>query len=393
MAIFSAGEIERRWHAVQGRLANEDCLVALSFHNSYYLSGLPMLQWGRFSVTILFSDDAPILITPDFERDAASENSPIGDVRLFRDEDGPTDPVIAKLIAEVLDERKVRVAGIEGESLPVSLYRRLEALLPNVRFADRTDAIDISRLTSSAEELVYIRDASRIVDSGMQRVLNLIEPGLSEVTLAREGRRAMEATAHVGSRLNVSCYLQQGERSGGCHGAPGQRTIAPGQIVEVICEAEVEHYQASLERPIIVGKGSAAVEAACETATQSFKAALKAVGPGARFGDVDEAARAILHAAGYDRIATGSGLVRSILHHTGGRTEHGELRKHNDRLLEPNMVITVEPWAIVPGVGGPRHCDVVRVTSDGYELITLTRGGVLRDTDFGATPILESEEA
>src|SRR5690625_4144170 len=55
---------------------------------------------------------------------------------------------------------------------------------------------------------------------------------------------------------------------------------------------------------------------------------------------------------------------------------------HNDRILEPNMVVTVEPWAIIPGIGGPRHTDVIRVTETGHEFITTTVGGVLRTRDF-----------
>src|SRR5690625_6771120 len=49
MAIFSAPELFRRWNEVLARLDGEECYIALSFHNSYYLSGLPMQQWGRFS--------------------------------------------------------------------------------------------------------------------------------------------------------------------------------------------------------------------------------------------------------------------------------------------------------------------------------------------------------
>lgn len=381
MTIFTPAEIQRRWIAVLNNLREEECIVVPSFHNSYYLSGLPMLRFGRFLVTILFKSGEPVLIAPDFERDAARLHSPIENLRTYRDEQGPTQPVVARMIADVLHERGVRTCATEAEGIPVSLQNLLTGLLPEVTFVDRTDAVDLARAVSSEEELSYLREGSRLVDVGMQRVLELIGPGVSELDLARAAEVAMEEAASPDYSLNVSCYLQQGERSAACHAGPSSASIQAGEFVEVVCEAEVAHYQASLERPILIGEVSDEIRIACEVAADAFGAALRTVRAGARFGDVDRASRKVLHDAGYDRITNGAGLVRGLLHHSGGRMELGELRLHNDRVLEPNMVLTVEPWAIAPGVGGPRHCDVVLVTQDGAELLTKTRGGMVTDSD------------
>lgn len=389
MPIFSREELATRWARVLSNLGEEhECLVVTSFHNSYYLSGLPVLQWGRLSVTMLFRDGSHVLITPDFEAGAAAENSPIGTVRLYRDSDGPSHPVIAELVADVLRERKVTRCALELSGMPASFLRLLEQRTPEVAFSDGTGAIDVARLVSSPAELDYAREASRIVDVGMQRVLELTGPGISERELALSGQIAMLEAGTGDYQLNVSCYQQGGARSEQCHGIPSADPLRAGELVEVICEAEVEYYQASLERPVIIGDSCPdEVLRACRVAAEAFDAALAAVRPGARFGDVDRAGREVLLRAGYDRIPTGAGLVRSIIHHSGGRTELGELRAHNDRLLEPEMVVTVEPWAIVPGIGGPRHCDVVRVTGSGAEQITRTPGGVLFSSSFGAVGV------
>jgi Xaa-Pro aminopeptidase len=42
------------------------------------------------------------------------------------------------------------------------------------------------------------------------------------------------------------------------------------------------------------------------------------------------------------------------------------------------MVLSVEPWALIPGVGGPRHCELVVVTADGAQPLTDVDRGVLR---------------
>lgn len=346
-----------------------------------------MQQWGRFSITVLFPQAEPVLITPDFEEIAARENSPISDIRYYRDENGPSHEVALTMLAQLLAERGVRNAAIEGEGLPWSAFQILARRAPDVTFIDRTDVIDEARLVSSDEELAYIQEASRLVDACMRAIIDGARPGMTEIELAALGQRAMERSARLDYVLNTSCYLQQGERSANCHARAEETPLVEGNLIEVICEAEVQYYQASLERPIIIGTGTPEVERAVEVAAESFAAAVAEVRPGNTFGAVDRAGRAVLHAAGYDRIPTGAGLIRGVLHHTGGRTERGELRQHNDRVLQPNMVVTVEPWAIIPGVGGPRHTDVIRVTETGNEFLTHTEGGVLRT--IGASRRLE----
>src|SRR5919201_4825340 len=88
--IFSEAEMRRRWDAVRSRLGAVDCAVVPSFHNSYYLSGVPILQWGRFAITLLFRDSDPVLVIPAFEASAAAASSPIRDVRLYQDDQGPS---------------------------------------------------------------------------------------------------------------------------------------------------------------------------------------------------------------------------------------------------------------------------------------------------------------
>ena len=53
MTIFSASELDRRQDAVRDRLDGADACVVFSFTNSYYLSGAPILHWGRPAITVM----------------------------------------------------------------------------------------------------------------------------------------------------------------------------------------------------------------------------------------------------------------------------------------------------------------------------------------------------
>ena len=376
--IFSDAEKRRRWDAVRSRLGSVDCAVVPSFHNSYYLSGVPILQWGRFAITLLFRESEPVLIIPAFEASAAAASSPIRDVRLYQDDQGPGLQTATARAVDALRERRVTTVGIEAGGMPAAMYLHFQSLLPGTPFIDLTHVIDDVRMVSSPEEIAYIREACRIAASGLNTVLELIQPGVAETDLSTQARVAMDREAGAKFPVSTTCYMQQGERSLECHAASTGDVMRAGQLVEVVCECEVVHYQGAVERCLLVGDASPAVERAYTVMLKAFEAALNAVRPGVSFAAVDRAARRVLIDAGYERITNGSGLVRNILHHTGGRIAAGDLRVYNERTLQPGMVLSVEPWALIPGVGGPRHCELVVVTADGAQPLTDVDRGVLR---------------
>ncbi len=95
-------------------------------------------------------------------------------------------------------------------------------------------------------------------------------------------------------------------------------------------------------------------------------AAIDALKPGVRAGDVDDVARTILKREGYGEYA---------VHRTGhgiGLSPHEEpyVRFDNDLILEKGMVFTIEPGIYIPNVGGFRHSDTVAITDDGCEWLT-----------------------
>src|SRR5258708_1524196 len=94
--IFSTGEIHRRWSEIWRRSPKCDCMVVPSFHNSYYLSGLPVVRYGRWAISVIWPNGDANLVLPDFEVTAAERISPISDLRPYRDDDGPTVEVVVR---------------------------------------------------------------------------------------------------------------------------------------------------------------------------------------------------------------------------------------------------------------------------------------------------------
>jgi Xaa-Pro aminopeptidase len=381
MSIFSRDEIERRMDRFRAQLGACDAGVVFSFTNSYYLSGVPVIPWGRPTITIVPKDAAPAIILFAGEKERARAHSPISDIRVYVDGEGPNPRRAVVLLAELLERRGLRHIGFDAANTPVAMLETLKSLSPETRFTDLSEVLDALRLVSSEQELVQLRSAAAIVDLGMTTYLEEADIGRPEVVLAGRALLAMsEFAAHrfPDAEVRVHCYSQQGLRSLQPHTAANGDPLAPGQLMCIVVEAHVWHYQAAVERAVALGELSAEQETFYDTIITAQRKAIEAVGPGVRCSDVDRAGRQVFEAAGFTGVHCGAGLARGVLSEWEGRIDSGNLRAYNETPLLPNIVLTIEPWASAPGLGAPRHCDMVRVTETGREVMTTATSGAIR---------------
>jgi len=105
-----------------------------------------------------------------------------------------------------------------------------------------------------------------------------------------------------------------------------------------------------------------------EAVREAQLAAVEAVRPGTSVGEIDAAARKVLRKAGLGRYfthSTGHGVGLEI--HEAPRVAAGQ-----KEVLQPGMVITIEPGVYFPGKWGVRIEDMVAVTASGCEVLTPT---------------------
>jgi len=92
------------------------------------------------------------------------------------------------------------------------------------------------------------------------------------------------------------------------------------------------------------------------------------MGPGVKACDVDKAVRDVINKAGY-----GNYFIHSTGHAIGlGIHEPLRLAQKVEKVLEPGMVLTVEPGIYIPGKYCARVEDDVLVTKSGIEILTKT---------------------
>jgi len=272
------------------------------------------------------------------------------------------------IAAERKTARSQWTVGIEAEHLTVAARKQLTDVLPaRVRVRAGSPLVERLRMIKDAEEIERIRAAVRLGAKLFDRALEVIKPGVKESEVAAEMEYA--ARREGAEAMSFPSIIASGPRSALPHGRASEQAIRPGGFV--VCDFGVilRGYCSDQTRTVWVGAVSDEARRVYEAVRQAQLAAIEAVRPGVKVGEVDGAARKVLQRAGLGRYfahSTGHGVGLEI-HEAPRVTASGK-----QEALQPGMVITIEPGAYFPGKWGLRIEDMVVVTSSGREVLTPT---------------------
>jgi Xaa-Pro aminopeptidase len=117
---------------------------------------------------------------------------------------------------------------------------------------------------------------------------------------------------------------------------------------------------------LICGKPSPKQEQIYQIVNDAHDKAIEKIRPGIPTCEVDSAARDYIRGQGYgDYFGHGTGHGIGLAVH-----EDPAINGENKDLLREGMVFTIEPGIYIPDWGGVRIEDMVRVTSQGAEVLT-----------------------
>lgn len=248
--------------------------------------------------------------------------------------------------------------------LTVSLYQQLQADMPAVLLKSTPDWLAQMRACKDAEELAVTREAVLIAEQALDWLLPQVRLGMTELQLATLlEQKLFELGAEA---LAFPTILLSGPRSALPHGKPSDRALQHGDWLLLDFGAQVRGYRSDITRTYVLGAASASQRDFYQTVLQAQLAALAVAGPGVSGDAVNAAAQQVLAASPYadyagEGIGHGTGLV---LH------EYPLMREGCDALLQPGMVVTIEPGLYQPGFGGVRIEDDILITDSGIEILT-----------------------
>ena len=256
------------------------------------------------------------------------------------------------------DASLTTVAALDAmrKPLPASIRRSFfvatQGLVARVR--ERKDPYEIARMKRAAAL------GCRLFES----VLTNLSAGEteSEIALALE----IEAKRAGAEAMSFETIVASGERSALPHGRASSAKLPRRGFVTLDFGVLLDGYCSDMTRTVHLGKPTQREWDVYHSVLEAQQAGVAAVGPGVRCGDVDEAARAVLRKAKLERWfthSTGHGVGLEI--HEGPR-----IAAKQEQVLEPGMVITIEPGVYLPGEFGVRIEDMVLVTEDAGEVLT-----------------------
>jgi Xaa-Pro aminopeptidase len=257
--------------------------------------------------------------------------------------------------------------GIEAEHLTVAEKKRLSRFVPSdIRIKDAPAMVEPLRLVKDGEELARIREAANLGANLFDRALEVLRAGVTEVEVAAEMELMARRSGADG--MSFPTIIAAGQRSALPHGRASDEPIPPGGFV--VCDFGVilASYCSDQTRTVWVGPVSKEARRIYDAVREAQQAAVEAVRPGVTAGDVDAAARNVLQKAGLARYfthSTGHGVGLEI--HEAPRIAAGQ-----KDVLQPGMVITIEPGVYFAGKWGVRIEDMVAVTPTGCEVLTPT---------------------
>ncbi len=233
-----------------------------------------------------------------------------------------------------------------------------------------TGMLSSLRQVKDADELVRIRRALEITMEAHREAFRLAEPGVPEYAL----EAAIEYVFRVqgAERVGFPPIVGSGPNSVILHYDKSRRTLEDGDLVVVDIGAEFGYYTADIARTLPAsGVFSERQRAVYELVLATQQHAIDAVRPGITMRELNQAARSYLEEHSGDVCGSRS-CNRSYIHglsHWLGMDVHDV--GDDSRVLEPGMVLTIEPGIYLPEEGfGVRIEDVVLVTDNGGELLT-----------------------
>lgn len=270
---------------------------------------------------------------------------------------------LTKALAEVAGSQGIREIGFEKDYLT---YQHWEILRNS--FAGELlpvkDIVEKLRLVKDETEIDLIREAGAITASAFRYLLGEIHPGQSEQDVACLLEFFMRR--HGSGSPAFETIVASGNRGALPHGSATQKKIQRGELITMDLGATFRGYAADLTRTICVGTVSDRQQKVYEVVREAQERGIRAVRAGVRAAEVDSKAREYLTEAGY-----GDYFVHSLGHGVGLAVhEAPRIAQHVDLVLEPGMVITIEPGVYIPQWGGVRIEDTVLVKENGCEILT-----------------------
>lgn len=328
-----------------------DALLITNPFNRRYMTGFT----GTAGLVLISSDDA-VFIT-DFRYVEQAERE-IDGFRIVQH----TKTIIEE-VAEHVKSMGLKVIGFEKDDMTFGQYEMYQEKL-EVQLKPVSNIVEKLRLVKTEDELSVLKQAAKIADDAFAHICTFIKPGVTELEVSNELEMYIRSQGATSS--SFSTIVASGLRGALPHGVATDKVIETGELVTLDFGALYNGYISDITRTVAVGQPSEKLKEIYEVTLAAQELALKEIKPGMTGIEADAIARDYITSKGY-----GDAFGHSTGHGIGLEVHEGPaLSFRSQTILEPNMVVTVEPGIYLAGIGGVRIEDDIVITNNGNDRLT-----------------------
>ena len=268
------------------------------------------------------------------------------------------------LINAVIETEHITRMGYEDEYMTAADFRRFSEKL-HCELVPATELLWTLRAVKDQAELECMIQAQRIAEKALADILGEIRPGVTEKEIAA---LLLYKMLHYGAEdKSFDPIVVSGPNGSLPHGVPSEKPIQAGEFVTMDFGCKFGGYCSDMTRTVAVGHVTEEMETVYNTVLKAQLAGIAAAKAGVTGAAVDGAARRVIADAGY-----GPYFGHSFGHSVGVEIhENPNATPSNSKPLPAGVVISAEPGIYLPGKLGVRIEDVIVITEQGCQNITL----------------------
>ena len=374
---FSQTEYQNRLNELRTTISknNLDMIILTSMHNIAYYTGFIYCSFGR-PYGCIITEKKIVTISANIDASQPWRRSFCDNVIYT---DWQKDNFLKAIVSIIGKDEPPKNIGIENDHVTIETKEKLTSLFNFSKFKDVSKDLMKLRIIKSKEEIEIIRSGAKIADIGAEEIVKHIKVGASELEIAMTGRDKMELEIAKkypeAEYMDTWVWFQSGINTDGAHNPKTSRKLVSGDILSLNTFPMISGYYTALERTLFLNNVDDVSLKAWEANIKVHKRGLELIKPGIKCSEICHELNDIFAQLGYLQYRTfGYGHSFGVLSHFYGREAGLELREDIDTILQPNMVISMEPMIMIPegkpGSGGYREHDMLIVNDNGAENIT-----------------------
>jgi len=354
---------------------NLDMIILTSMHNIAYYTGFIYCSFGR-PYGCVITKNKVTTISASIDASQPWRRSVYDNVIYT---DWKRDNYLKAIVSIIGRDEPPKNIGIENDHVTLDMKEKLISIFTFSKFSDVSKYLMNIRMIKSNEEIEIIKNGARIADIGGEEIVKNIKVGATELEIAIAGRdkmeREIEKTYPNAEYMDTWVWFQSGINTDGAHNPKTSRKLISGDILSLNAFPMISGYYTALERTLFLNEIDDASLKAWEANVKIHKRGLELIKPGVKCSDICHELNDLFAELGYLQYRTfGYGHSFGVLSHFYGRESGLELREDIDKVLEPNMIVSMEPMIMIPegkpGAGGYREHDILVIKENETENIT-----------------------